>query len=187
MDIQSYLDTLKSYEPSMIRTRRDLHRHAETGWLEYRTTALLIKKLKEHGIPVKYGKEIINKDYLWAYPSETVRKSAIDRALNEGADPEIIKEMDGFTGLCAVIETGKPGPMLALRFDIDCNGWQVQGSFMEWDYQVTEPCGALVATVTKELFHWTDTYVIDVVNPADALRALMLVLAIDAEKCSRDH
>ena len=55
MDIQSYLDTLKSYEPSMIRTRRDLHRHAETGWLEYRTTALLIKKLKEHGIPVKYG------------------------------------------------------------------------------------------------------------------------------------
>ena len=73
------------------------------------------------------------------------------------------------------------------KFDIDCNGWQVQGSFMEWDYQVTEPCGALVATVTKELFHWTDTYVIDVVNPADALRALMLVLAIDAEKCSRDH
>ena len=73
------------------------------------------------------------------------------------------------------------------KFDIDGNGWQVQGSFMEWDYQVTEPCGALVATVTKELFHWTDTYVIDVVNPADALRALMLVLAIDAEKCSRDH
>lgn len=87
MDIQSYLDTLKSYEPSMIRTRRDLHRHAETGWLEYRTTALLIKKLKEHGIPVKYGKEIINKDYLWAYPSESVRKSAIDRALAEGARP----------------------------------------------------------------------------------------------------
>lgn len=75
----------------------------------------------------------------------------------------------------------------APRFDIDCNGWQVQGSFMEWDYQVTEPCGALVATVTKELFHWTDTYVIDVVNPKDALRALMLVLAIDAEKCSRNN
>ena len=73
------------------------------------------------------------------------------------------------------------------RYNIDCNGWQVDGSFMEWDYQVTEPCGALVATVTKELFHWTDTYVIDVVNPADALRALMLVLAIDAEKCSRSN
>lgn len=72
------------------------------------------------------------------------------------------------------------------RFDIDCNGWQVEGSFMEWDYTVTEPCGALVATITKELFNWTDTYVIDVLEPRNALRALMLVLAIDAEKCSRN-
>ena len=42
-----------------------------------------------------------------------------------------------------------------------------------------------VATIGKELFHWTDTYVIDVADPADALHALMVVLAIDAEKCSR--
>ena len=58
---------------------------------------------------------------------------------------------------------------------------------MGWDYRETELCGALVATVTKELFHWTDTYVIDVVNPAEDLRALMMVLAIDAEKCSRSN
>ena len=72
------------------------------------------------------------------------------------------------------------------RFDIDCNGWQVDGDFMEWDYTVREACGGVVATISKELFHWTDTYVIDVMNPADALCALMLVLAIDAEKCSRN-
>ena len=72
------------------------------------------------------------------------------------------------------------------RFDIDCNGWQVQGSFMEWDYEVTEPCGALVARITKELLNWTDTYVIDVADPGNALCVLMLVLAIDAEKCSRN-
>ena len=73
------------------------------------------------------------------------------------------------------------------RFDIDCNGWQVEGSFLEWDYSVREACGALVATISKELFHWTDTYVIDVADPADALHALMVVLAIDAEKCSRSN
>ena len=67
------------------------------------------------------------------------------------------------------------------RFDIDCNGWQVEGSFMEWDYAVTEPCGALVAQISKELFNWTDTYVIDVTDPGNALCVLMLVLAIDAE------
>ena len=72
------------------------------------------------------------------------------------------------------------------RFDIDCNGWQVEGSFMEWDYAVTEPCGTLVAQISKELFNWTDTYVIDVTDPGNALCVLMLVLAIDAEKCSRN-
>ena len=72
------------------------------------------------------------------------------------------------------------------RFDIDFNGWQVEGSFMEWDYTVTEPCGAPVARISKELFNWTDTYVIDVADPRNALCVLMLVLAIDAEKCSRN-
>ena len=72
------------------------------------------------------------------------------------------------------------------RYSIDCNGWQVEGSFLEWDYTVREACGALVATISKELFNWTDTYVIDVMDPKDALCALMLVLAIDAEKCSRN-
>lgn len=72
------------------------------------------------------------------------------------------------------------------RYDIDFLGWQVEGSFLEWDYTVRSAAGQTVAVVSKELFHWTDTYVIDVANPADALPALMLVLAIDAEKCSRN-
>ena len=58
---------------------------------------------------------------------------------------------------------------------------------MEWDYQVTEPCGALVATVTKELFHWTDTYVIDVVNPADAPPGADAGVGHRREKCSRSN
>ena len=45
--------------------------------------------------------------------------------------------------------------------------------------------GYNVASVSKEIWNWTDTYVINVGNPQDALYALMLVLAIDAEKCSR--
>ena len=72
------------------------------------------------------------------------------------------------------------------RYNIDFLGWQVEGSFLEWDYTVRNAAGQTVAAVSKELFHWTDTYVIDVVSPADALPALMLVLAIDAEKCSRN-
>jgi uncharacterized protein YxjI len=72
------------------------------------------------------------------------------------------------------------------RFNVEYNGWQVEGDFFEWDYDIINQIGQRVATVNKELWNWTDTYVIDVYNPNDAVCALMLVLAIDAEKCSRD-
>lgn len=71
-------------------------------------------------------------------------------------------------------------------FDIDYNGWHVEGDFFEWDYQIQNSAGNCIATVTKELWNWTDTYTITVENPEDALCALMVVLAIDAEKCSRN-
>ena len=71
-------------------------------------------------------------------------------------------------------------------FTIDCNGWQVEGSLMEWDYTIVDSMGFDVARISKELLHWTDTYVIDVGQTEDALCALMVVLAIDAEKCSRN-
>ena len=71
------------------------------------------------------------------------------------------------------------------KFHIDCNGWQVEGNWFEWDYTILDPIGLCVATVTKQAWNWTDTYVLDVRSPDDALGVLMLVLAIDAEKCSR--
>ena len=71
------------------------------------------------------------------------------------------------------------------KYDIDCNGWHIEGDLFEWDYQIVDSAGRPVADITKEIWNWTDTYVIDVRDPGDALCALMLVLAIDAEKCSR--
>ncbi len=71
------------------------------------------------------------------------------------------------------------------HYNIECNGWHVDGDFPGWDYRIINTSGQQVASVSKELLHLTDTYVIDVRDPADALCALMLVLAIDAEKCSR--
>ena len=72
------------------------------------------------------------------------------------------------------------------RFDIDFNGWHVDGDFFEWDYRIIDSRGEEIATVSKELLNWTDTYVIDINDPKDAICALALVLAIDAEKCSRN-
>lgn len=72
------------------------------------------------------------------------------------------------------------------QYDIEYNGWHIEGNFMEWDYDITDTTGNTVASISKEILHWTDQYVIDVADEQDALIALMFVLAIDAEKCSRN-
>lgn len=71
------------------------------------------------------------------------------------------------------------------RYNIDFNGWKVTGNWTEWDYTVLNAYGQTVATVSKQIWKLTDTYVLDVVNLQDAIYVLMLVLAIDAEKCTR--
>lgn len=73
------------------------------------------------------------------------------------------------------------------KFNLDYNGWRVDGDWFEWEYTIFNTFGQKVASVSKELWNWTDTYVIDVRDPQDAICALMLVLAIDAEKCSRKN
>ena len=69
-------------------------------------------------------------------------------------------------------------------FTLDCNGWHVDGDFWEWDYDITDDAGVLVAHISKEVLHWTDTYVLNILDPNHALMVLMIALAIDATKCS---
>ena len=73
---------------------------------------------------------------------------------------------------------------LTPHYNIDYNGWHIDGTIMEWEYSILDRSSDLIASISKELFHMTDTYVIDVRDPENALDALMFVLAIDAEKCS---
>lgn len=72
------------------------------------------------------------------------------------------------------------------KYVIDHKDWTAVGNFVEWNYDIKSPSGS-VATVYKKLFRLTDTYVIDVNDPADALCCLMFAIAIDAEKCSRQN
>ena len=73
------------------------------------------------------------------------------------------------------------------HYEIDFNGWSITGNFLEWDYNIVNAAGQVVATVNKEVFNFTDTYSIETVRDEDTLYALMVTLAIDAEKCSRNN
>ena len=70
------------------------------------------------------------------------------------------------------------------QFELDCEGWVIDGDPLGWDYSVTDRDGNLIMTVSKELLRLTDTYVLDIVDPRHSLRCLMIVLAIDAAACS---
>ena len=70
-------------------------------------------------------------------------------------------------------------------YTLDCNGWEVRGNLLAWDYEVFDPAGRLVMAAHKELFRWSDTYEIEVADGRDALIAVMIVLAIDAAQCGR--
>ena len=72
------------------------------------------------------------------------------------------------------------------KFHLDCHGWTVEGDFWEWDYTVTDG-RRTVMSLSKELWNWTDTYSMDIPRTEDALLCLMIVLAIDAAKCSQGN
>ncbi|WP_310605473.1 LURP-one-related/scramblase family protein [Anaerosporobacter sp.] len=73
--------------------------------------------------------------------------------------------------------------MFRPKYEIDFNGWRVEGDFFGWDYDVYSGNSQIIH-ISKEFFHWGDTYVIDIANPADELMGMMLVIAIDAANCS---
>ena len=72
------------------------------------------------------------------------------------------------------------------RFTLDCRDWEIEGDIFGWDYTVTSRSHGHIMSVSKELFRLTDTYVLDIADPENALLCLMIVLAIDAEACSND-
>ena len=95
-----------------------------------------------------------------------------------------LPKFDLYVGERSIGTIRKEFTLFRPAFVLDFNGWRVQGSFLEWDYAVTDPAGRTVMAASKELLHWTDTYVLDIARPEDALLCLMIVLAIDAAKCS---
>lgn len=71
-------------------------------------------------------------------------------------------------------------------FSLNCKDWRVDGNFWEWDYCILDTNG-IIANIEKQILNWTDTYIIDVENEENNLWALMIVLAIDAIKCSQNN
>ena len=71
------------------------------------------------------------------------------------------------------------------RYEVEYRGWDVEGDFLGWDYRVTRGSTEIMS-ISKELFHWSDTYVLRYEDPANEMPGLLLVIAIDAVNCSHN-
>jgi len=116
---------LAALAPQLIAWRRDLHRQPETAWTEFRTASLAARHLLDLGYTVRMGRHALD-PALGPRPDERTLRAAQERAIREGAEPELVALMDGgCTALWADLPgSSETGARLAFRFDMDANAMQ---------------------------------------------------------------
>lgn len=105
-----------------IRRRRDFHHYPETAWTEYRTASIVAQTLTDLGYRLSVAEEVMDLDARMGVPPLKVLEQQAERALAQGALPRWVERMrGGRTGIVGLLDFGRPGPTVALRFDMDAN------------------------------------------------------------------
>ena len=118
----SVKDFVQQHRDDFIAMRRDFHMYPEPAWLEYRSASKVAEKLIALGYDVALGADVLDLDSRMGLPSEEVMKAAMARAMDEGADPELVEKMGyGKTAIVATMKFSDDGPVVAFRADMDSN------------------------------------------------------------------
>ena len=85
-----------------------------------------------------------------------------------------------------IAQVKKEFSFLVPRYTIEGLGWEIEGSFWEHEYQITQN-GQPIVTISKEWMTWGDSYELDIRNPADEIIALAVVLTIDCVREAQNN
>ena len=83
-----------------------------------------------------------------------------------------------FCGGQQVAEIKKEFTFLFPKYSIEGLGWEIDGSFLAHEYEITQR-GRSIVTISKEWMTWGDSYELNIANPADEILALAVVITID--------
>jgi len=109
-------------DAKLRQLRREFHRCPESGWTEFAATARVIGLLREMDLPVQFGRSVHVREKMMGLPDDAAMEVCWQRALEEGADAALLREMrGGYTGCVTEIRGALPGPVVAIRVDMDCN------------------------------------------------------------------
>ena len=120
-DIAEMKALVRRMEPELVRLRRDIHRHPETGWLEMRTSAIIYERLASLGYTVLTGSQAVSPEARMGVPEDAALQAHARAVEKQEGTPLafLTPEMrQGLTGVIGILRCG-PGPVTALRFDID--------------------------------------------------------------------
>lgn len=106
-------------QDEMNADRRHIHRRPEEGWTEFETTWFIVERLRAFGFCPSLGLSNIAEDYVLGRDAAKVEEAQC-RAYEYGVPKSFLRETEGYTGAVVTIDTGRPGPVTVLRFDIDC-------------------------------------------------------------------
>lgn len=98
--LASIADAAHDLGPWLVETRRWFHERPELGWREFETTDRIVAELAAAGYEVVSGPAFLG----------AVARTGLSEPLVPG---------EGDTGCVAVFDTGRPGPTVCLRVDID--------------------------------------------------------------------
>lgn len=104
----------------LIQWRRDFHKYPETGFFEMRTASIVAATLDKLGFALQLGKEVMDEKYCMGRPSDEEIAEHVKWAKANGANLDYLKHFEeGYTGIVATWDTGREGPTIAFRFDMD--------------------------------------------------------------------
>ena len=89
-----------------------------------------------------------------------------------------------FCGDRQIAEIKKEFTFFFPKYNIEGLGWEINGSFMAHEYEITK-AGMPIVSITKEWMTWGDSYELNISNPQDEIMALAVVLTIDCVMASQ--
>lgn len=112
----------------LVSLRRDFHMHPEVGFTEFRTASKVVEILASLGFDVIYGADAMEGGSRRGLPSPDVLEAAYERALRDGANPQIVEKMrGGYTAVIGVKKESRKGlPSRSGLTWMRCLSWKVR-------------------------------------------------------------